>query len=69
MDITNQMVLKDDCQLFSMLLISYQSRECDLHDVLRHENIPFPTISSGDGKLHTCQKYQLAAVRESSYTS
>ena len=55
-----QNVLKDYCQLFSKLFIPCQSRECDLYDLFRHENHPFPAALSDGGKLHTCQKFQLA---------
>ena len=66
-NVTKQNVLKDDCQLFSKLIISRQSRECDLH-FFRHENHPSPAALSDVGKLHTCQKSQLAAVLESHIT-
>ena len=62
-NVTQQKVLKDDCQLFSKLFISCQSRECDLYDFFRQENHPFPAALSDGGKLHTCQKSQLAAVQ------
>ena len=67
-NVTKQKVLKDDCQLFSKLFISCQSRECDLYDFFRHENHPFPAALSDGWKLHTCQKSQLAAVLESHIT-
>lgn len=57
-------VLKKDCQLFSKLFISCQSRECDLHDFFRHENQQFPAALSDDGRLHMCQKSQLASIFE-----
>ncbi|KAJ8353458.1 hypothetical protein SKAU_G00210250 [Synaphobranchus kaupii] len=59
-----QKVLKEDCQLFSKLFISCQSRECDLQEFFRHENQSFPAALSDSGKLHTCQKPQLAAIFE-----
>ncbi|KAJ8351997.1 hypothetical protein SKAU_G00234730 [Synaphobranchus kaupii] len=59
-----QKVLKEDCQLFSTLFISCQSRECDLQEFFRHENQSFPAALSDSGKLHTCQKSQLAAIFE-----
>ena len=34
--------IKDDCQLFSRLFISYQSRQCDLKEFLMHENQTTP---------------------------
>ena len=63
-----QNVLKDYCQLFSKLFIPCQSRECDLCDFFPHETHPFPAALSDGGKLHTCQKSQLAAVLESHVT-
>ncbi|KAJ8378460.1 hypothetical protein AAFF_G00239240 [Aldrovandia affinis] len=36
-DSSKQKVLKEDCQLFSKLFISCQSRECDLKEFFRHE--------------------------------
>ena len=63
-----QNVLKDDCQLFSKLFVSCQSRECDLFDFFRHEKHPFPAALSDGGKLHTCQKSQLAAILENHIT-
>ena len=68
MNVTKQNVLKYDCQLFSKLFISCQSRECDLYDFFRHENHPFPAALGDGRKLHTCQKSQLAAVLESHIT-
>ena len=51
-----------------MLFVSCQNRACDLYDFFRHQNHPFPAELSGGGKLHTCQKSQHAAVRESHVT-
>ena len=68
MDATKQKVLKYDCQVFSKLFISCQSRECDLYAFFRHENHPFPAALSDGGKLHTCKKSQLAAVLEGHVT-
>ena len=64
-----QKVLKEDCQLFSKLCISCQSRECDLQDFFRHENQPFPAALSDNGKLHTGQKAHLAAILEAKTTT
>lgn len=58
-------MLKEDCQLFSKLFISCQSRECDLQEFFRHENQQFPASLNEGGKLYTCQKSQLAAILES----
>ena len=63
-----QNVLKDYCQLFSKLFIPCQSKECDLYDFFRHKTHPFPAALSDGGKLHACQKSQLAAVLESHVT-
>jgi hypothetical protein len=65
---SKQKVLKEDWQLFSKLFISCQSRECDLKEFFRHENQPFPAALSDGGKLHSCQKSQLAAILESLVT-
>ena len=60
--------LKEDCQLFSKLFISRQSRECDLHEFFRHGNQSFPAALSDGGRLHVCQKSQLAAILEAKVT-
>ena len=53
MDATKQTVLTDECQPFSKLFISCQSRECDLYDFFRHENHPFPAaLSDGGNSMH-----------------
>ena len=57
--VTKQKALKDYCQLFPKLFIA-----C-LCDFFRQENHPFPAALRDGGKLHTCQKSQLAAVLES----
>ena len=62
---TKQSMLKEDCQLFSKLFISCQSRECDLQEFFRHENQQFPAALSECGKLYTLQKSQLAAILQS----
>jgi len=64
---SKEKVLKEDCQLFSKLFISCQSRECDLKEFFKHENQPFPAALSDGGRLHTVQKAQLAAILESHY--
>ena len=66
--IAKEKVLKEDCQLFSKLFISCQNRECDLHEFFRHENQPFPASLSDGGRLHVCQKSQLAVVLEGKVT-
>ena len=63
-----QKVLKDDCRLFSKLFISCQSRECDLLQFFKHENQSFPAALSDGGKLHSCQKSQLASILERNIT-
>ena len=64
-----QKILKDDCRLFSKLFISCQSRECDLLQFFRHENQSFPAALSDSGKLHSCQKSQLASILAANITS
>lgn len=59
---SKEKVLKDDCQLFSRLFISYQIRQCDLQEFFKHENQPSPASLSDNCKLHTCQKSQLAEI-------
>jgi hypothetical protein len=42
-------ILKNDYSLFSRLLISCQSRNCDLGDFFRHENQKYqPSLSQND---------------------
>ena len=55
--------VKDDCHLFSKLVISV--RECDLKEFFRHENQLFPAAFSDGGKLHSCPKSQHATILES----
>ena len=57
-----QKILKDDCRLFLKLFISCQSRECDLLEYFHHDNQSFPAALSDGGKLHSCQKSQLASI-------
>ena len=40
-------IIKEDCQLFSRLFISYQTRGCDLREFFKHENQPFPLSATG----------------------
>ena len=56
--------LKDECQLFSRLFISCQSRKCDLQDFFRHENKKCPPSISQNGKLYCGVKSQLLEVLE-----
>ena len=65
---SKQKLLKEDCQLFSKLFISCQSRECDLQEFFQHENQTFPASLSEGGRLYTCQKSQLTSVLESHVT-
>ena len=67
-DSSKQKVLKADCQLFSKLFISCQSRECDLKEFFSHENQSHPAALSDGGKLHTCQKSHLTTILESQVT-
>ena len=59
-----QKILKDDCRLFLKLFISCQSRECDLLEFFHHDTQSFPATLSDGGKLHSCQKSQLASILE-----
>jgi hypothetical protein len=59
---------KDDCELFSELFISCQSRECDLNDFFKHENQSSPASLSNNGRLHPSQKSQLAQILEDKVT-
>ncbi|KAJ8358245.1 hypothetical protein AAFF_G00020150 [Aldrovandia affinis] len=68
-DSSKQKVLKEDCQLFSKLFISCQSRECDLKEFFHHENQSHPAALSDGGKLHTCQKSHLTTILESQVTT
>lgn len=68
-DSSKQKVLKADCQLFSKLFISYQSRECDLKKFFRHENQSHPASHSDGGMLHTCQKSHLTTILDSQITT
>ena len=61
---SKQKLLKDDCQLFSKLFISCQSRECDLQEFFQHENQSFPAALSKSGRLYSCQKSQLTSILE-----
>ena len=53
-----------NCQLFSKLFISCQSRECDPQDFLNHENQSFPASLSDDEMLPTSQKSQRVPIFE-----
>ncbi|CAE1318539.1 unnamed protein product [Acanthosepion pharaonis] len=55
-------LLKEDCQLFFRLFISCQSRECDLPEFFKHENLSFPPSLSKRGKLHVATKSDLVGV-------
>ena len=66
--IAKEKVMKEDCQLFSKLFISCQNRECDLQEFFRYENRPFLATLSDGGRLHVCQKSQLAVVLEGKVT-
>lgn len=49
-------MLKGDCQLFSKLFISCQTRDCNLQEFFQHENQAFPAALSERGRMHACQK-------------
>ena len=59
---SKEKILKADCQLFSHLFISCQTRQCDLSEFFKHENQSAPASLSDNGKLHTCQKSQLMDI-------
>ena len=40
----------------------------DLHEFFRHENQSFPASLSNGGRLHVCQKSQVATVLEGKVT-
>ena len=65
---SKQKLVKEDCQLFSKLFISCQSRECDLEEFFQHENQPYPAALSDGGKLYPCQKSQLDSILETYIT-
>ena len=67
-EITKEMMIKDDCQLFAKLFISCQNRECDLKEFFSHENQSFPASLSNGGKMHVCQKSQLSGILEKKVT-
>ncbi|XP_056003733.1 uncharacterized protein LOC130049767 [Ostrea edulis] len=60
--------LKEECQLFSKLFISCQSRECDFQEFFKHENQAFLASLSDNGKLLSCQKSQLVPLLEDKIT-
>ena len=62
---TKHKALKEDCNLFSRLFISCQSRQCDLREFFKYENQPFPAALSDNGKLHSCQKSDLVNLLQS----
>ena len=56
--------LKDDCNLFSRLFISCQSRQCDLQEFFEHENQKCPPSLSQNGMLNSSVKSQLMPILE-----
>ena len=56
--------IKDDCQLFSRLFISCQSRQCDLKEFFMHENQTTPPSLSQNGCLNIGTKSDLMTVLE-----
>ena len=62
---TKHKALKEDCNLFSQLFISCQSRQCDLREFFKYEKQPFPAALSDNGKLHSCQKSDLVNLLQS----
>ena len=43
--------LESDCSLFSRMYVSCQSRDGDLDDLFKHENLSYPPSLSNGGKL------------------
>jgi len=60
--------LKNDCQLFSRLFTSCQTRQCDLQEFSKHENQSTSASLSDSGKLHTSQKSQLTDILQAQLT-
>lgn len=56
--------MKEDCQLFSRLFISCQSRQCDLNEFFRHENQNTPPSLSQKGSLNMGTKSELMKLLE-----
>ena len=56
--------LKSDCNLFSRLYISCQTREGNLEDFFKHENHPCPPSLSHFGSIRTCAKSNLLQCLE-----
>ena len=48
-------LFKEDCNLFSQLFISCQSRGCDLQEFFKHENQAWPPSLSKNGNLRSCR--------------
>lgn len=61
--------LKNDCNLFSRLFISCQSRQCDMEEFFSHENQTTPPSLAQDGELYTGVKSQLMDVLEENITT
>lgn len=59
--------LKDNCNLFTRLFISCQSRQCDLQEFVEHEHKKFPPSLSQNGSLNTCVKSQLMSILETGH--
>ena len=55
---SKEKTLKEDCQLFSRLFISCQTRGCDLQEFFQYENQRTPAALSDKGRLYSCQKSQ-----------
>ena len=56
--------VKNDCNLFSRLFISCQSRQCDMEEFFSHENQSTPPSLSQDGGLYSGVKSQLMDIFE-----
>ena len=62
-------LLKRDCQLFSRLYISCQSRDGDLDQFFAHENQSEPPSLSLQGQLRHSTKSDFVSCFEATYTS
>jgi hypothetical protein len=59
--------LKNNCELFSRLYISCQSRNSDMTEFFKHENQAVPPSLSDMGKMRTCTKSDLVECLEAYY--
>lgn len=65
---SKEKIIKEDCHLFSRLLISCQRRQCEHHEFFQFENQSFLASLKENGKLYPCQKSQLVEIVEEKVT-